>query len=156
MKIYIASSWKNQHGVQMLTERLREHGHNVISWIENNYEENHAPNVRFDFESWVNSPESDKSFKFDTEGAMTCDLLVYYGNGGKDAAAECGMAYGKGVPMIALWSKGEDFGLMRKMFKEWFSTHHEVLQFVENMTLSDAKFYDNPQYPSAVKSPKQP
>jgi hypothetical protein len=131
MKIYIASSWKNQHGVQMLTERLREKNHEVISWIENNYEENHAPNAKFDFEAWVNGPESDKSFKFDTEGAMNCDLLIYYGNGGKDAAAECGMAYGRGVKMVALWSKGEDFGLMRKMFSGWFSTHTDLLHFVD-------------------------
>lgn len=113
----------------MLTERLREQRHTVISWIENNYDENHAPNIKFDFEEWVNSDASNNSFKFDTEGAMTCDLLIYYGQGGKDAAAECGMAYAKGVKMIALWSKSEDFGLMRKMFKEWFSTHLEVLQY---------------------------
>lgn len=135
MKIYIASSWKNQHGVQMLTERLRENNHEVISWIENNYEESHDPNIKFYFEEWVNSNDSNSSFKFDTEGVMNCHLFIYYGNGGKDAAAECGMAYSKDIPMIALWSKGEDFGLMRKMFKHWFLTHTELLQYVEDLIL---------------------
>jgi len=41
MKIYIASSWKNQHGVEMLTALLREKGHVVVSWVENNYGEEH-------------------------------------------------------------------------------------------------------------------
>lgn len=136
MKIYIASSWKNQHGVQLLTERLRMDGHEVISWIENNYEENHAPNQKFDFEKWVNSPDSNNSFKFDTTGAMTSDLLIYYGNGGKDALAECGMAFAKGVPMIALWSKGEDLGLMRKMFRHWFTSHLQVLEYAERFSKS--------------------
>ena len=31
MKIYIASSWKNQHAVQMMTALLRERGHEVVA-----------------------------------------------------------------------------------------------------------------------------
>ena len=34
MKIYIASSWKNQHAVEMMTDKLRENGHKVISFVE--------------------------------------------------------------------------------------------------------------------------
>lgn len=34
MRIYIASSWKNQHTVEMLTERLREMGCEVVSWVK--------------------------------------------------------------------------------------------------------------------------
>lgn len=41
MKIYIASSWKNQHGVEMLTKLLREKNHTVVSLNEiENYEIN--------------------------------------------------------------------------------------------------------------------
>lgn len=43
MNIYIASSWKNQHAVEMMTALLREKGHTVLSFIENNYGEN--PNM---------------------------------------------------------------------------------------------------------------
>jgi hypothetical protein len=127
MRIYIASSWKNEHGVSMLTEQLRDQGHHVISWIENNYGENHNHvTKKFDFETWVNSEESDESFKFDANGAMTCDLFIYYGPAGKDAAAECGMAFAKGIPMIALHAKGEDFGLMRKMFT-WYERYTDIV-----------------------------
>lgn len=137
MKIYIASSWKNQHAVEMLTYFLREKGHEVISWVENNYGEGHNHVTKnFDFERWVNSEASDQSFEYDTHGAMECELFIYVGPSGKDAAAECGLCYGqrlagKTIPMIGLYAKGEDFGLMRKMFDVWCSRYVEVLESVE-------------------------
>lgn len=61
MKIYIASSWKNQPGVEMLTKLLRYKDCEVISWIENNYGENHNDvTKKFSFEEWVTSSESDQ------------------------------------------------------------------------------------------------
>ena len=33
MKIYIAASWKHQHAVEMLTEKLEENGHEILSWL---------------------------------------------------------------------------------------------------------------------------
>ena len=39
MKIYIASSWKNQHAVEMMTDMLRDKGHSVLSFVENNFGE---------------------------------------------------------------------------------------------------------------------
>lgn len=130
MRIYIASSWRNEHGVNLLTEALRAQGHEVISWIENNYGEfhNHVTK-KLDFEAWVNSGESNQSFLFDTEGAATCDLFIYYAPAGKDAAAEAGIAYGsvRSPKMWALWAKGEDFGLMRKMFERIYRTTTDLL-----------------------------
>lgn len=128
MKVYIASSWKNQHAVEMLTALLRDIGYEVISWIENNYGEDHNHvTKKFSFEDWVVSPESDQSFQFDTQGAATCDLFIYVGPSGKDAAAECGIAWAKGKPMFGLHSKGEDFGLMRKMFDKWFHRYADLV-----------------------------
>lgn len=132
MKIYIASSWRNQHAVEMLTALLRGAGCEVSSWVENNFGENHNHvTKKFSFEEWVNSPESDQSFEYDTKSASTCDLLIYVGPSGKDAAAECGMAWAKGIPMIALHAKGEDFGLMRKMFTHWYDRYTHIVRHVE-------------------------
>lgn len=139
MKIYIASSWKNQHAVELLTKELRDYGHKVISWIENNFGEN--PNAGFnnqvmDFEEWILTDEAKESFNFDTEGAMNCDVFVYVGPAGKDAAAECGICYGaknvrpRYVPMFALYAKGEDFGLMRKMFDRWFIRYPDLINAI--------------------------
>lgn len=151
MEIYIASSWKNQHAVEMLTKMLRTKGHKVLSWIENNYGENPNSSTAehqkaFDFETWVNTPGAQSSFDFDTNGAMKCELFIYVGPAGKDAAAECGICYGqrlfgKRIPMLALWAKGEDFGLMRKMFDRICYRYEDLLEQVRHFQLQSAAFY---------------
>ena len=133
MKIYIASSWKNQHAVEMLTRLLKEREYEVLSFVENSYSEGYASGDEpLDFEKWMQTERANKSFDYDSQGAMTCNLLIYISPSGKDAAAECGMCYGqrfsgKTIPMYALYAKGEDFGLMRKMFDRWFDNYLDLL-----------------------------
>lgn len=132
MKIYFASSWRHQHLVEALTKVVRNQGYEVISWVENNYEEGYNPGVKMDFEQWIKTESAFKSFEFDTKGAAECDLFIYLGQAGKDAAAECGIAYASKKPtMVALYQKGEDFGLMRKMFTTWFSRIEDLTNFTE-------------------------
>lgn len=146
MKIYIASSWRNQHGVEMLTALLRERGHEVLSFVENNHDENPdaainhdkavdaiVKNKEFNFDEWVWSENGTHSFKYDSEGAMYADLVIYYGPSGKDAAAECGMAFSQSVPIIGLQAKGEDFGLMRRMMDGWVTRYTDLLKLVDGM-----------------------
>lgn len=136
MKIYIASSWRNEHAVTLFTALLRTNGYEVISWVENNYGEHHNHvTKKLDFESWVNTEDSEQSFFFDTNGAMTCDIFIYLGTAGQDAAAECGMCYGqrlagRTIPMYALWAKGEGFGLMRKMFDRIFGSAAALTNYI--------------------------
>lgn len=66
---------------------------------------------------------------------MNSDLVIYISPSGKDAAAEVGMAYAKGVPIIGLYAKGENFGLMRKMMHDWCFRYTEVLIMVEHFDL---------------------
>ena len=134
MKIYIASSWKNQHGVEMLTYFLREIGHEVISWVENNYGEfhNHVTK-KLDFETWVNSPESDQTFVFDVNGASYCDLFIYYCPCGVDASVELGLAYQNGIPCVGLASKQMDIGLMRKCVSKWFSRYSDLMIYIQTL-----------------------
>jgi hypothetical protein len=140
MRIYIASSWKNQHAVEMLTALLREQGHEIVSWVENNYGENHNHvTKKFSFEDWVNSPEADQSFEFDTKGATQSDLVIYVAPSGKDAAAEVGAAWASGIPIIGLYAKGEDFGLMRKMMHGWCERYTQVLDMVKQLELIGQK-----------------
>jgi lipid-binding SYLF domain-containing protein len=125
--VYIASSWKNQHAVELLTERLRNQGWKVLSFVENNYGEGHGPDKKMDFEAWVKTQEADRSFAYDTQGATSADLVVYIGPSGTDAWAEVGAAWSVAVPVIGLWSKGEPAGLMRKMMVAWFNRAEELL-----------------------------
>jgi nucleoside 2-deoxyribosyltransferase len=131
MKIYIAASWKHQHAVEMLTALLRNNGHEIFSFVENNYGEGHSATKPMPFEDWMKTAMADRAFVYDTNSAMLSDLVIYIGPSGKDAAAELGMAYAKNVPIIGLWAKGEDFGLMRKMMWKWCDRYTEVLDHVE-------------------------
>ena len=127
MKIYIASSWKNQHGVEMLTAALRSVGHEVISWVENCQLEGQP---HFQLEEWMTTDQSIQCFEFDTNGATKSDLVIYYGPAGKDACAEMGAAWAAKVPIIGLYAKGEDLGLMRKMANHWCSSVAQLFDTV--------------------------
>ena len=112
MKIYIASSWKNQHAVELITAGLRERGHEVLSFVENNHGE---ADKSIPFDEWCASDMGAKSFAYDTDGATKSNLVIYVGPSGCDAWAEVGAAWSRGVPVIGLISKGEQIGLMRRM-----------------------------------------
>lgn len=139
--VYIASSWRNAAGVELLTSSLRAVGFTVVSWIENNFGEDHNHvTKKMDFETWVNSPDSYQSFEFDTLGAMDCDIFIYYGPAGMDACAELGIAWREAqlferknqLLILGLWAKGESLGLMRKMVDCWFSRPSELLEYVKD------------------------
>jgi hypothetical protein len=126
MNIYIASSWKNQHAVEMLTARLRQLGHEVKSFVENNNFE-HERNIPFD--EWVRSEEGSQSFTFDTDAAVNSDLVVYIGPSGCDAWAEVGAAWSAGTTVFGLISKGEQIGLMRRMVT-WFESVDDLIDAI--------------------------
>ncbi len=132
MKIYIASSWRNEHGVTLLTESIRklDPSYEVVSWIENNYKERSG---QFVFEDWIKTEDAVKSFEFDTFGAMNCDVFIYFGPAGKDACAELGAAYGARVrAIVGLHAKSEDLGLMRKMAGLWFQSTYDLIGWLED------------------------
>lgn len=136
MRIYIASSWKNQHAVELLTDRLREAGHEVLSFVENNHGEQKAHEAvesgkPVPFEEWVWSERGRKSFDYDTGGATTADVVIYIGPSGCDAWAEVGAAWAARKAIIfGLWTKGEAVGLMRRMMLNWTNDHRELLRWV--------------------------
>ena len=129
MKIYIASSWKNQHAVEMLTDILRTKGHEIISFVEKAVEDEGRAEIMFDFVKWINSPSGDEKFQYDVAGATLSDLVIYIGPAGTDAWAEVGAAYGAGIRIFGLWAKGEPAGLMRKMVR-WFHDYRELVKAV--------------------------
>jgi len=133
MKIYIASSWKNQHAVEMLTEILRKMGHEVISFVEKAVSDEGRTNIKFDFEEWINSVDGHDKFKYDTDGATKSDLVIYIGPSGCDAWAEIGAAWASKRIIFGLWAKGEPSGLMRKMVC-WFTDYRELLLAVEEIS----------------------
>ncbi len=136
MKIYIASSWKNVHAVEMLTSLLRDKEHKVLSFVENNYGEGPGSVKHIDFEKWVGTENADSSFKYDTDGATKSDLVIYISPSGTDAWAEVGAAWASGVPIFGLYAKGEQSGLMRKMMMGWGQRYQDILDWVDQMAES--------------------
>lgn len=129
MRVYIASSWKNQAAVELLTAALREKGDEVLSFVENNHGENASAKTdgtgrAVSFDEWVASGQGEQSFDYDLDGATETDLVVYIGPSGCDAWAEVGAAYASGVPIVGLWVKGEQSGLMRRMVAWSYSLNH--------------------------------
>lgn len=131
MKIYIASSWKNQHAVEMLTAFLRLGGHEVLSFVENNHGEGHGAQKPIDFEKWVLTDQAARSFAYDTDAAMTSDLVIYISPSGPDAWAEVGAAFAAGVEIYGLHAKGEQIGLMRRMVT-WFDDFRQLLKSINS------------------------
>lgn len=148
--IYIASSWRNAHGVELLTAALRAVGFTVISWVENNFSEDHNHvTKKMDFDTWINSENSYQSFAFDVAGAMGCDVFIYYGPAGMDACAELGVAWREAqiferenqLLILGLWSKGENIGLMRRMVDCWFSRPSELLEYIKERYSIQTKLF---------------
>lgn len=134
MNIYIASSWKNQHAVEMLTALLRERGHVVKSFVENNNEDPDcltAWQKKTPFDEWCASASGKRSFDYDTKWATESDLVIYIGPSGCDAWAECGAGWAAGVPILALAAKGEQVGLMRRMVRNWVPDYRTLLSCVD-------------------------
>ena len=130
MKIYIASSWKNQHAVEMLTALLRERGHEVISFVEAAVKAEGRDGLRFDVDVWIESRDGERKFVYDTRGAAYSDLVIYIGPSGTDAWAEIGVAFASRVPIYGLWAKGEQAGLMRRMVN-WFKDYQALLAQID-------------------------
>lgn len=128
MNIYVASSWKNETAVRLLTAALRELGHTVWSFVENVTEREKSPGQ--DFAEWVWSDEGEKKFDYDTHSAMQADMVIYLGPSGTDAWAEVGAAWARDVPVLGLWAKGEPAGLMRRMVS-WVGNVTELLATIE-------------------------
>ena len=135
MRIYIAASWKHQHAVEMLTERLEEAGHTILSWLREGRPEE-AFLSQLELTDFIKSDEGMRVFRFCADSAIGADLLIYLGPSGCDAWAEVGAAYGRGVPILGLLAKSEDVGLMRHMVHAWHNSVGELLESVRLMSLN--------------------
>jgi len=130
MNIYIASSWKNQHAVELLTDKLREVGHFVKSFVEEATKTEDVKSLEFDLDKWIASDDGLRKFTYDTKGATDADLVIYISPSGTDAWAEVGAAWASGVPVLGLYAKGEQSGLMRRMV-EWSYDWKELMITVQ-------------------------
>ena len=129
MKIYIASSWRNQLAVELLTMELRRRGHSVHSFVEQALEDE----LVFDDPNWIWTEQGRGKFEFDIAGASESELVIYIGPSGTDAWAEVGVAYANNIPVIGFYAKGEGQGLMQRMMRDWHQNAAALLRDVSNL-----------------------
>ena len=84
MKIYIASSWKNYHCVELLTWHLEEDGHEVMSFVRKAVQAE-GRDFKFDVEAWIGSKDGRDKFYYDLDSVMGADIVIYVGPSGTDA-----------------------------------------------------------------------
>lgn len=130
-QIYIASSWKNRHAVEMLTDLLQSMKIKVVSFVEEAVRAEGSELKAFDINEWIASEDGHDKFVYDTDGATKSDMVIYISPSGTDAWAEVGAAWASGVPIVGLFAKGEQSGLMRRMMLEWFYDYKSLLEMIK-------------------------
>lgn len=116
MKVYIASSWKNEQIVRELAQILRNTGGQEVYC----YAEHSDDQVQFNWPDVVDMDKTDgiqaleldiskRAFKADFAGLEWCNCLVLVNPSGRDSHFEAGYVKGKGgkVFIIGDWPKGE-------------------------------------------------
>ncbi len=133
MKIYIASSFKNLHGVHLLRDKLQAMGHQVMDWSAL------APPLPDGMPMekrrvLLDSDERGEIFTFCANACARADVVVYLGPAGQDAAAEVGIAYASGVPVLGLAGPLEAAGLiLSRCVGKWFNQVDPLLAELANM-----------------------
>lgn len=112
MKIYVASSWRNETQPSVV-RALRDAGHEVYDFHES--KPFHWSQIDSDWESWTaeqmaNALEHDlviAALKVDRAAMEEADAFVYVTPCGKSASLEAGWAAGKRKPLAILLGDGE-------------------------------------------------
>ena len=131
LEIYIASSFRNLHAVQMLAVSLREAGHTILDWTRL------APPIRNNMpmperKALLDSDERGEIFDFCRAACGSADLVIYIDPAGQDAACEVGMAAASGILVFGLSSPLDAPGLiLSRAVSQWFTSVGALLAAVE-------------------------
>jgi hypothetical protein len=112
LKIYIASSWKNENKVLAMADILRDRGYEVFAFVDpegrpGGYDNFvfHAGIIEkrlgrsrntFNFVEFVKFPESQRAFKSDKAGLDWADTCILLLPSGRSSHIEAGYAKGQG------------------------------------------------------------
>lgn len=143
MKIYVASSWRNDYQQEVL-KKLREAGHEV-------YDFKNPPNsigfkwsdIDPDWENWTNEqyrealkhPIAERGFSNDFNGMQWADCCVMVMPCGRSAHAEAGWMQGNGKFTIVLQPKEAEPELMYKLFELVTDDLSEVIAHIDLIDL---------------------
>jgi hypothetical protein len=138
MKVYVASSWRNEHQ-PVVVRALREAGHEVYDF-RNPWGRGHGfawAEIDPEWKQWTAKQQIDAyghdlathGLGADFAGMMWCDALVMVQPCGRSAALELGWAIGAGKKAIVLMAEGQEPELMLRL------AHHLCLAMPEVIAL---------------------
>jgi hypothetical protein len=141
MKIYVASSWRNERQPEVVDD-LRRNGHEVYDF-RNPTDGNHGfhwSEIDPDWQAWspdafnqaLRHPLAKEGFRSDFEAMKWADACVMVMPCGRSAHLEAGWFVGAGKPLIILLSDGEP-ELMYKMARARFELIGEVLLYLDQL-----------------------
>ena len=126
MKVYVASSWRNEQRQQEVVQALRAAGHEVYDFRHPEGEASAGFSWSLVDPAWrawtpaqyleaLNHPEARKGFRRDMKALLACDACVYVQPCGVSASLEEGFAAGAGKYTVALLAEGCEAELMLGM-----------------------------------------
>lgn len=145
MKIYVASSWRND--IQpLVVEALRKAGYEVYDFknpepgnhgfhwsdIDPNWESQSAE----EFRKALSHPIAESGFGFDMKALRECDACVCVLPCGRSAHLEAGYAIGAGKPTVILLQNGEP-ELMYKMTPYICLSIPEVVECIKTINQNE-------------------
>lgn len=138
MKIYVASSWKND-AYPAICELLENRGHETLNWRANGF---NWGMMDTGWESWTasdyrqmiyNHSHARNAFKFDFGLMKQADLCVLLLPSGRSAHIEAGWFAGAGIPVIVHLDKFDGPDLMWKLGYAITTTRMEMLREVDHV-----------------------
>ena len=121
MRIYVASSWRNEHQPEVVSA-LRAQGHSVYDFRNPVHGGFHWGEIDPEWKQWtptdytvnIKHPRAEQGFASDMNALKTADACVMVLPCGRSASLEAGWAIGNGKPTAILLDTGEP-ELMYKM-----------------------------------------
>ena len=142
MKIYVASSWRNERQPEVIRS-LRRRGHEVYDFrnpspadggfrwdeIDPGWQ-NWSPE---DYRTALTHPKAERGFRNDDDAMLRADAFVLLMPCGRSAHLEAGWAIGQGKPTCILFETQDEPELMYKLADRLALTLAEVLDWIDEV-----------------------
>lgn len=133
MKIYLATSWRNESYYRVLN-LLRNAGHSVYDFREKAFKFDDIANKPWDSMDWqdqlalLDNPLADEAFNTDFKALKDADVLVMLYPCGNDAHTELGYAAALGQYTVIYVQEGYNVGLMDKVADRFVTSDQQLLE----------------------------
>lgn len=137
MKIYVASSWRNEHQPTVV-KRLRANGHDVYDFKDS--DGFRWSEIDGDWKYWsapkyvkqLSHPLAARGFSRDMRNLVACEICVAVMPFGVSASLESGWAKGNGRPLLIYVPELREPDLMVKMADLVTCEFVEILSFINS------------------------